>query len=282
MTPNELALAEALRGAVAGAGDLREVRLAAKGRPAEVPLSRLPAALIEPAGLEALTWPDVPVGAYHLAHWRVTVLDRALPGTRAFEALVQTADAARAAVLATGSLGGLAEDGPPSRRAADLAPPVGAVRAGPATLGDSAPGHPTAVTVPVAAGWWAETQAGGAELDGEALFASGPHVVEAGSPGRRVDEVRFGGLDGGLLVDLGEAARPLVQTGVLSASTEAGLAVLEAAIEAFIDGRLYTLTAPGGAVYANVRVEAFERLGPPRAGLDRHRPYRVVYRQFGR
>ncbi|MFO8014798.1 MAG: hypothetical protein R6X20_16000 [Phycisphaerae bacterium] len=282
MIPSDLDLLAALLETCRSVPGVRSVRLARPGETVDVPLGRLPAAVLEPAGVERLTWPPVPVGRYRLVHWRLSVLDRAVPHTRAFEALAALAAACRDALAGDPLVGGRAEDGPPSGRDASLAPAVGATRIGPAALGETVPGRATAVRFAGACGGWTGTMAGQAAIDGEALFASGPHLVEAASPVRRVEDVAFNGLAGGLTLDLGEGPRTLRQRGVLSADTEAGLALLLAACEAFIDGRTYTLTAPDGTAHLNCRVTAVERLGPPEAGTRWHLPYQVTYEQLAR
>jgi len=282
MTPADLDLLDALVQTCRSVSGLRTARLARPGETVEVPLSRLPAAILEPAGTERLTWSDVPVGRYHLLHWRLSVLDRAVPHTRAFEALAALADACRNALAADPLVGNRAEDGPASRRDTSLAPAVRATRMGPPVVGETVPGRPTAVRFAGACGRWTETPAGEATLDGEALFGSGPHLVVAASPVRRVEDIPFNGLTAGLTLDLGDGPRTIRQRGVFSADTDAGLALLVAACEAFIDGRTYTLTAPDGAEYAHCRMTAFERLGPPQVGTRWHLPYSITYEQLAR
>lgn len=273
---------EAIRKVLIGIQGVRTVRLIRTKESVEVPLSRLVAALLEPTETEAGTWPEVPVGAYHLLHWRVSVLDRAMPGTRAFESLVSVAEACRDGILASSLLGGQAEDGPPSARGGDLAPDVGATRIGPIRLAEVIAGQPIALVFHGASGYWAESMTGAATLDDEMLFSSGPHIVTVGSPVRRVKDQLFNGLVGGLVLDLGDGPRPIEQKGILSASTATGLALLEAAIESFIDGHAYTLTTPNGTDYPNCRLERFERLGPPQAGTRWHQTYRAIYQQLAR
>ena len=282
MTPADLDLLTALVDTCRAVPGVRTVRLTRPGESVEVPLSRLPAVLLEPTAVERLTWLDVPVGRYRLLHWRLSVLDRAVPHTRAYDALVSLADACREALAADPLVGDRAADGPPSGRDASLLPPVGATRMGPATLGETVPGRPTAVCIAGACGRWTEAPVGEAAIDGEALFGSGPHLVEAASPVRRVEDVAFNGLAGGLTLDLGEGPRTLRQRGILSAETEAGLALLLAACDAFVDARTYTLTAPDGTDYPHCRVTAVERLGPPQAGTRWHLPYRITYEQLAR
>ncbi|MBL7140767.1 MAG: hypothetical protein ISS74_07645 [Planctomycetes bacterium] len=282
MTPADLDILEALGSALRAVAGVRSVRLARPGEAVEVPLSRLPAVVLEPDAAEPLTWPGVPVGRYHLLHWRASVLDRAVPHTRAFGALVALAEACRDAVAADPLLDGKAADGPPSLRSPELQPAVGATRTGALAVDKAVAARPTAVRFAGACGTWTASQADQASLDGEHLFGSGPHVVEVGSPAHRVEDVAFNGLSGGLAVDLGEGPRTLRQTGVLSAATDWNLALLLAAIEAFIDGRTYTLTAPNGVDYPNCRVAALERLGPPQVGTAWHQPYRVTYQQLAR
>jgi hypothetical protein len=282
MTLDDLEILEALRkllGAVAG---VRAARIIRPNESVEVPLSRLPAVTLEPTGAEDLAWPDVPAGRYHLVGWRAAVLDRAVPGTRAFDALVSLAEDCRAAIAASPTLGGLAADGPPSARSNDLVPAVGATRTGPLHLARAEAGRPTALVFSGACGAWTDTMAGAAMLDGEALFSSGPHVVAVGSPARRMKDEAFNGLSGGLALDLGDGPREILQRGVLAAASADPLAILEAAIEAFIDGRAYTLTTPEGTDYPNCRLERYERLGPRQVGTSWHQAYRVTYRQLAR
>jgi hypothetical protein len=145
-----------------------------------------------------------------------------------------------------------------------------------------AAGRPTALIFVGASGYWAEEMTGAAALDDELLFSSGPHVVTAGSPARRIKDQVFNGLSGGLALDLGDGPREIVQTGVLSAASAEALATAEAAIEAFVDGRAYTLTTPAGVDYPNSRLERFDRLGPPQVGTQWHQAYRITYRQLAR
>ena len=282
MNLDDLKIFEALRCLLAPVPGLRTVRLVRAGDSAEIPLSRLPAALLEPAGTQDLAWPDVPVGRYRLVQWRLSVQDRAVPGTRAFESLVSLAESCQAAISASPTLGGLAADGPPCGSDGALSPSAGATRLGPLSLEKAAAGHPTALVFPGACGYWAETMTGQAEFDGETLFASGPHLVSIGSPARLVKDQAFNGLAGGLALDLGDGPREIRQTGVVSASSASGLAIAEAAIEAFIDGRTYTLGAPDGTDYPNTRLERFERLGPRQVGTAWHQAYRLTYRQLVR
>ena len=276
----DLRILEAIRKRLESVPGVRMARLAWTNEPVEIPLSRLVAVVVEPAGVETLTWPDVPVGRYHLLRWRVRIMDRAMPGTRAFEALVGVAEACRDAIAAEPTLGSLAADGPSVPGDGDLLPAVGATRTAALRLGELSAGRPTALVLAGASGYWVETQTGDAALDDEALFGSGPHVVAVGSPVRRVKDQPFIGLAGGLALDLGEGPREIVQTGVLSAASAEALATAEAALEIFIDGRAYTLTAPDGNDYPHCRMERFERLGPPQVGTAWHQMYRITYRQL--
>jgi len=282
MTVTDMDILEALRKTLASVHGLRMVRLARQNEPVEVPLSRLPAAVLEPAGAESLAWPEVPAGRYALLHWRAAVLDRAVPGTRAFESLVALAGDCREAIAADLSLGDLAADGPPSAHEAALSPAVGATRLGPTQLARAEAGRPTSVVVAGASGYWAEAMTGAATLDGEPLFSSGPHVVAIGTPVRRLKDQAFNGLAGGLALDLGDGPREIRQAGVLSAASASDLALAEAAIEAFIDGRTYTLATPQGAELPLCRLERFDRVGPPQVGASWHQPYRITYRQTAR
>jgi hypothetical protein len=282
MNLSDLEILDALSKVLATVPGVRSVRVARTGETVEIPLSRLVAAVVEPAGVETLTWPEVPVARYHLLRWRVSVMDRAVPGTRAFESLVSVAEACRAAVSAAPTMGGAAEDGPPLPGDGDLAPPVGATRLGPIRLAETVPGRPTSLAFDGASGYGSEAMIGAASLDDEMLFSSGPHVVTVGSPSRRVKDQTFNGLAGGLALDLGDGPREIVQVGVLSASSAEALAMTEAAIESFVDGRPYTLTTPSGVDYLNCRLERFERSGPPQVGTRWHQPYRITYRQLTR
>jgi hypothetical protein len=97
-----------------------------------------------------------------------------------------------------------------------------------------------------------------------------------------VKDQAFNGLAGGLALDLGDGPREILQAGILSASSAGNLTLLEAAIEAFIDGRTYTLSAPEGTDYPNTRLERYERLGPRQVGTAWHQAYRLAYRQLVR
>jgi len=282
MTPADLERFDALAAVLRAVPGVRTVRMARPDEAVEIPLSRLPAVLLEPSGAEPLTWRDVPVGRYVLLHWQASVLDRAVPHTRAFEALVALAEACRDAVCADPQLGGKAEDGPPSLQNPELHPSAGATRTGPLTVGKTVPGRPTAVRLAGASGYWTEAMAGEATLDDEPLFGSGPHAVQPASPVRRTQDVTFNGLAGGLTLDLGEGPRPIHQWGVLSADTEAGLALLAAACAAFVDGRTYRLTAPDGTDYPSCRMKAVQPLGPLVTGTRRHLRYHIVYEQLAR
>jgi len=282
MTPADLEILDALCATLRNVSGVRTVRLVRPGKVVEVPLSRLPAVVLEPTGTEPLTWPEVPVGRYHLSHWRASVLDRAVPHTRAFEALVALAQDCRDALADDPLLGNKAEDGPPSLRDRTLYPAVGAMRTGPLVTGEAVAGRPTAVRFAGASGYWAETMAGEAAFDDEALFGSGPHLVQVTSPVRRVEDLPFNGLAAGLTLDLGEGPREVDQRGVLSADTESGLALLVAACEAFVDARTYILTAPDGTDYPACRMKAVERLGPPQVGTRWHLSYRITYEQLAR
>jgi hypothetical protein len=282
MNVADLEILEALRRALASVHGIRSVRLIRGKESVEVPLSRLPAAILEPAGAEALAWTDVPVGRYLLVHWRAAVQDRAAPGTRAFASLVSLAEACQEAIAADATLGGLAADGPPSARDGALAPPVAATRMAPIRLAETVPGRPTSLLITGAAGYWAESMTGAAAIDDELLFSSGPHTVTVGSPQRRVKDQAFNGLAGGLALDLGDGPREIRQAGVLTAPSATALAVIEAAIESFIDGRTYTLTTPEGTDLPLCRLEQFERRGPPQVGTAWHQPYRITYRQLAR
>jgi hypothetical protein len=278
----DLRILEAIRKVLAGVPGVRSVRLARTDETLEIPLSRMVAVVLAPAGAEDLMWAEVPEGQYHLLRWRVSVMDRTLPGTRAFESLATVAEACRAAIAAAPALGSLAEDGPPASAGEDLLPAVGATRLGPVQLAKTEPGRPTALEFAGASGYWAAVMSGTAALDGETLFSSGPHVVAVGSPMRRVKDQVFNGLAGGLTLDLGEGGREITQTGVLTGASASALAILEAAIEAFVDGRAYTLSAPDSTDYPNCRLERFERLGLPQVGTQWHQLYRITYRQLSR
>jgi hypothetical protein len=282
MDTTDLSILETIRLKLGQVAGVKTTRLVQGEQQVEIPLSRYVAVLLEPTGAETLTWPEVPAGLYRLLHWRAAVLDRAIPGTRAFEALVGVAEACRAALVEDLSLDGLAEDGPPSARSGDLAPRIGGMRIDPARLAAATAGEPTRIVFQGATGCWTEEMSGSASIDDELLFASGPHVIDVGSPARRVVDHAFNGLTGGLTLDLGDGPRDIVQRGVLSANTAEGLAILQAAIEAFIDGRAYTLTAPDGTDYRNCRMERFEPAGPALAGAKRQQPYRITYRQLAR
>jgi hypothetical protein len=204
MNATDLGLFEAIRCKLGQVAGVKTARFVQDGQHVEIPLSRYVAVTLEATGDECLSWPEATVGRYRLLRWRAAVLDRAAPGTRAFAALVATADACRQALAADLSLGALAEDGPPSAHDTELLPEAGATRLGPTRLAAAVAGEPTRLVLEGATGYWIEKMSGGAAIDDESLFASGPHTVEPGTPVRRLVDQPFNGLAGGLSLDLGD------------------------------------------------------------------------------
>ncbi|MFW6133075.1 MAG: hypothetical protein ACOC8F_04205 [Planctomycetota bacterium] len=117
-------------------------------------------------------------------------------------------------------------------------------------------------------------------LDGDALFASGPHAVRVESPQRAVRRRGLPGLDGELVLDMGLRSRRLVQTGRLIGTSAADARDLIAAIEARIDGDTHTLTDGLGRSFPRVLVESFAPAAPVRHGRAYWCDYTVTYRQL--
>ena len=117
-------------------------------------------------------------------------------------------------------------------------------------------------------------------LDGQDLFASGPHEVRVGSRKRQSVRRGFPGLDGELQLDLGERARAIVQTGRLAAVSAAELQALVQQIDAFVDGAAHTLIDEHGRTHANVLLESFEPTTPLAASRGAWCDYEIRYRQL--
>ncbi len=116
-------------------------------------------------------------------------------------------------------------------------------------------------------------------LDGQDLFASGPHAFTAGSWRRDVQRRGFAGLDGELSLDAGLRSRTIVQTGRLQDDTPAELDAQVAAVQAFADGGLHTLVDNHGVTHDGVRIESVEPQTPIRRGRGFWLDYTITYRQ---
>jgi len=117
-------------------------------------------------------------------------------------------------------------------------------------------------------------------LDGQDLFASGPHEVRVASPQREAIRRGFPGLDGELHLDLGERGRAITQTGRLSAESACDLQTLLEQISAFVDGNSHTLIDTHGRTHANVLLETFEPTTPIRSSRGVWCDYQIHYRQL--
>ncbi|MBS3734480.1 MAG: hypothetical protein KGY99_06085 [Phycisphaerae bacterium] len=117
-------------------------------------------------------------------------------------------------------------------------------------------------------------------LDGDTLFASGPHAVRVPSWPRRQQRRALSGLDGELVLDMGLRSRELVQTGRLAAATAEDIRIRIDAIVARIDGRTHTLTDALGRTFSRVLVESFEPSAPVRRGRAFWCDYTLTYRQL--
>ncbi len=279
MTGRAMSLIAAARRALLAQPGVRTVRIVRDARRAEVPLAQQSAHLLEPVASETAHWPESADWRYEVAVFRLASLARGRPGTAAHHALADLHQAALETLRTDADLLDQVADGPPVRTAG-LADRIGGVRCGTSQVEQSRPGDPLVLATTVALCRPVEEPAEFATLDGEALFAGGPHEVLPGTPERAAGERLFNALRGALLVDLGARPRQLVQRGRLSAASAISLAQLESAIEARIDGEVHSLVARDGTQYPCVRLEKFTRRGPVQAGLRRHRAYEIVYTEF--
>ncbi len=115
-------------------------------------------------------------------------------------------------------------------------------------------------------------------LDGTNVFSSGPHSVHGGPWQRELVRRGFSGIDGELIVDLGQRGRSIVQTGRLQAADMAGLFAQLSAIRVFQDGQEHTLDAGAAGPSARVVIESFKP-GPLLAGRGFFCDYEITYRQ---
>ncbi|NIA20951.1 MAG: hypothetical protein GWP05_03035 [Anaerolineaceae bacterium] len=262
--------------ALPGAASARIVRDRLK---LELPLSQQVAHLVQPVGSEQLAWPESAQWQYELNVFVLATVGRGRPGTAAQQRLADLHDAALAALASDATLGGSLADGPPGGHA-DLKGLLAGFRRGETAAEKSKPGDPLAVATVCGLCLLTDSPSESTTLDGSPLFDSGPNDLVADSPRRETADRLFNGLRGVLVVDLGERPRQIVQVGRLSAASAAGLAQLESAVEAKIDGQTHQLMARDGSTYSTVRVERFIRRGPVEVGDHRHRPYRIEYTEL--
>ncbi len=117
-------------------------------------------------------------------------------------------------------------------------------------------------------------------LDGQDLFASGPHTLRPGAWERSLDRRGFVGVDGEVVLDLGLRSRPLVQAGRLAATTAALLRTLMSQIDAVVDGQAHTLVDNHGETYSRVIVERFDPSTPVSRSRGFWCDYTLHYRQL--
>ena len=245
----------------------------------DLPLSQQAAHLIQPFTSEQLRWPESAEWQYELNVFVLATVCRGRPGTAAQQRLADLHDAALAALASDATLGGSLGDGPPGGHA-DLKGLVAGFRHGETAAEKTKPGDPLAVVTVCGLCSLTESPIESTTLDGSPLFDSGPNDLAVDSPRHETADRLFSGLRGALVVDLGERPRQIVQVGRLSAASAAGLAQLESAIEAKIDGQTHQLTGRDGSTYSAVRVERFIRNGPVEVGSRWHRPYRIEYTEL--
>ncbi len=117
-------------------------------------------------------------------------------------------------------------------------------------------------------------------LDGQNLFGSGPHAVQAGPWERELQRRSFSGVDGELILDMGLRSRPIIQTGRLQAASATEVHGAISQIETFLDGKTHTLVDNHGQTYDGVILEAFEPTTPVRRGRGFWCEYKAGYRQL--
>lgn len=280
MNSQDFQILEKVKELASSAKPVRHARIARAWQREEVGLSFYPAVIIEPASVETIAWPEMPTWRYRLVRYSLAVLAHGTIGSRAHNELLSAVEAVLDAVTGDLTLGSLADDGPPL--GTEFGSSVAATRIGPVEAADQPVGAPLAYVIRMASGYFPDWMASAATYRGFSLFFSGPHsVVPAPVERRSLDRV-FNGLTGTLALDLGEGHRQICQEGRLIAATVAGLGMLEAQIEARIDGLLGTLVDPDGVQYDNCRMESFERNGPIVRGSFYHRTYTIRYLQLAR
>ena len=251
----------------------------------DLPLSQQAAHLVQPVGSEQLRWPESAEWQWELNVFVLVTVGRGRPGTAAQQRLADLHDAALATLATDATLGGSLDDGPPGPTArmdghADLKGLVAGFRHGETAAEKSKPGDPLAMVTICGLCSLTDSPAESTTLDDSPLFDSGPNELLVESPRRETADRLFSALRGLLVVDLGERPRQITQVGRLSAASAAGLAQLESAIEAKIDGQTHELVGRDGSTYSAVRVERFIRLGPVEVGNRWHRPYRIEYTEL--
>ena len=279
MTGRGLALIAATRRALAALPGAASVHVVRDRRSEDVPLAQHAAHLIQPLSSHRLQWSESADWQYELAAFSLTTLARGRPGTAAQVHLAELHEAALQALRSSDDLLSVVVDGPPCPHSG-AGDRIDAVRWGPTEPEHNRPGDPLAITTTVALVVPVSEPETSVLLDDADLFASGPHELVPGTPQRAVGQHAFSGLAGALLIDLGRRPRTLTLRGRLSAATAAGLAQLEAAIEARIDGRLHALTGRDSTAYPRVRLDRFTRRAPVETGLRFHRPYELDLTDF--
>jgi len=117
-------------------------------------------------------------------------------------------------------------------------------------------------------------------LDGQDVFAAGPHSIRPGAWERQIVRRGLAGLDGELVLDLGLRSRQIIQTGRLQADSAEQLQALIEQIESFADGCEHVLVGAHGLTYSRVILESFETTGPVRTGRGVWCDYTARYRQL--
>lgn len=117
-------------------------------------------------------------------------------------------------------------------------------------------------------------------LDGQNLFASGPHTFRLGPWERRLERRALPGLTGEVVIDLGVRGRAIHQAGRLCAANRQALQAVLSAVEASLDGRTHTLVDGHGQSYGAVMLEQFELTGPIRQGRGFWCDYACRYLQL--
>jgi len=278
MTGRGMSLIATVRRVLSALPGPASVRIVRDRLKEDLPLSQQAAHLVQPVGSEQLRWPESAEWQWELNVFALVTVGRGRPGTAAQQRLADLHDAALAALATDATLGGSLDDGPPGH--ADLKGLVAGFRRGETAAEKSKPGDPLAVVTICGLCSLTDSPAESTTLDDSPLFHSGPNELLVDSPRRETADRVFSALRGLLVVDLGERPRQITQVGRFSAASAAGLAQLESAIEAKIDGQTHELVGRDGSTYSAVRVERFIRLGPVEVGSRRHRPYRIEYTEL--
>ncbi len=271
------AILENIRDALRQSGTFADVRIGSQPAVAAVPRAALRYEGVETSPPEA-----DPLGRWLRLRVRVLIATRSDEPGEGICRLADLADAAIATLLADRSRGGLCHNlpiGAATEIVAEKLPKTAEFPERKTGLAPATPTHETSLLVHCHLHADDEATYPATTLDGEAIFASGPHTLQIGPWQRKHLRRGFPGLDGELTVDLGRRGRTLTQSGRLQAANLADLQSLVNAIDALDDGQPHTLATAEGRTFSGVLVENFRLTTPLQTGRLAWCDYTIEYRQ---